>query len=88
MGLSNIRRVFVLNTWYKVLIVVGAVGMAISLLVEVHAPNNVELFRGSLGLFLIGIGKWLNVGHPLFGLFFNIGGLVIIVSVLWPYVFG
>ena len=54
---------FELDHWYKVLMLVGAAGVAGALVFEFHGVDNLHAQLLSLGVFLVGMGEWIN--HPL-----------------------
>lgn len=58
MNLGDIFKEFKLDTWYKVLMVVGIVGFVTALTVDVKAITNSQLALLSGGMFLLGLGVW------------------------------
>ena len=60
MDMGNILGNLKLDIWYKVLIVVGSICLAISFFVELppNGLNNGQLQSISVGVILIGLGFW------------------------------
>jgi len=52
-----------LDTWYRVLIPIGAIWTFISLLIPIQGFTNKELIILGLGVIAIGIGEWKNERH-------------------------
>ena len=57
--LSNLK----IDRWYKILPVIGAVTLVLSLTVEMKVSDNLTVLVASIGVILFGIGEWIN--HPL-----------------------
>lgn len=52
-----------IDYWYKILPVLGAIGLIISLTTNVKIFDNETVALISIGIIFIGIGEWIN--HPL-----------------------
>lgn len=60
MGIGDFLKGLIIDSWYKALVYVGALGFILSLFVEVRGITNRELMLLSSGLFFGGIGVWKN----------------------------
>lgn len=60
---SKIPAGLKIEHWYHAFVWLGILGAAGSAAVELHGIPNREAFLLSIGLFLIGVGEWMN--HPL-----------------------
>lgn len=61
MDLLDLLKVLSLDTWYKVVMWLGAGVLVASLFFQVHGDvTNAELQTLSLGIFLLGLGEWKN----------------------------
>lgn len=49
--------------WYHVFIILGCVGMIVSLVFDLKGVANIDAFLLFTGVMLIGVGEWIN--HPL-----------------------
>lgn len=58
----NVFKNLTLDHWYKVLIPLSLVLFVLSITVDLLVISNASLILLSLGLFLVGIGEWIN--HP------------------------
>ena len=52
-----------IDYWYKILPVIGTIGLIISLTLDVKIADNLTISLISIGVIFIGIGEWIN--HPL-----------------------
>lgn len=62
MDVSNVFKNLTLDYWYKMLIPLSLVLFVLSITVDLLVISNASLLLLSLGLFLVGIGEWIN--HP------------------------
>lgn len=60
MGIGDFLKGLIIDRWYKVFVYLGALGLILSLFVDVKGVTNQELLILSLGFFFIGIGVWKN----------------------------
>lgn len=60
---GNPLSALAIDSWYKIIPVIGAVTLVLSLTVELKAVPNLVVLFASLGAIFIGIGEWIN--HPL-----------------------
>jgi hypothetical protein len=61
MDIGETLKNFVIDTWYRAFVCLGAVLFVLSLTVDVNGMSNGQLQLLSGGLFLIGMGVWKNV---------------------------
>ena len=54
----NIFGSFLIDEWYKALVLFGLVGCMLSLVVPVNSFSNLEVTLFCMGVFLLGIGTW------------------------------
>lgn len=52
-----------IDYWYKLLPILGAIGLILSLTVNVKVADNLTVLLVSVGIICVGIGEWIN--HPL-----------------------
>ena len=60
MDVSDFLKSFAIDTWYKAVMYLGGVVLAISFFVEVKGLTNYQLQLLSGGAFLVGLGEWKN----------------------------
>jgi len=60
MNVSEILKNLALDTWYKVLLYIGAILFLLSLVVTTKGITNGQLQLLSSGLFFFGLGEWKN----------------------------
>lgn len=60
MNVSEILKNLALDTWYKVLLYIGAILFILSLVVSIKGITNGQLQLISSGLFFFGLGEWKN----------------------------
>jgi hypothetical protein len=60
MDFGDLLKSFVIDTWYKALVYLGAVVLALSFFVEVRGLTNHQVQLLSGGAFLFGLGEWKN----------------------------
>jgi len=61
MDITDLLKILSLDTWYKVVMWLGAGVLVASLFFQVHGDvTNAELQILSLGVFLLGLGEWKN----------------------------
>jgi hypothetical protein len=60
MSVPEILKSLAIDTWYKVLIALGAVVLVLSLFTEVKGIKNTHVQLISTGVLLIGLGEWKN----------------------------
>lgn len=60
MNLGDLLKGLALDRWYKVLVAVGGVVLAVSFFVPVQGITNRELQLLAGGVFLFGLGEWKN----------------------------
>ncbi|PRG91320.1 hypothetical protein C6V04_17590 [Burkholderia multivorans] len=59
----NVFKNLTLDHWYKMLIPLSLVLFVLSITVDLLVISNASLILLSLGLFLVGIGEWINRPH-------------------------
>jgi len=59
--MDNPLKNFLIDKWYKAILVIGAVIFGVSLTMELQADNKQIQVLG-IGLILVGLGEWIN--HP------------------------
>jgi len=60
MNVTEILKNLALDTWYKVLLSIGATLFVLSLVVTTKGISNGQLQLVSSGLFFFGLGEWKN----------------------------
>ena len=60
MDVGDFLKSFAIDTWYKAVMYLGGVVLAISFFVEVRGLTNHQLQLLSGGAFLVGLGEWKN----------------------------
>ncbi len=60
MTISDVLKNLVVDSWYKAFVYLGALVFVISLFWDVKGITNAQALMLSAGLFLIGIGEWMN----------------------------
>ncbi|HNY39348.1 MAG TPA: hypothetical protein PKJ41_03105 [Bryobacteraceae bacterium] len=60
MDVGDFLKSFAIDTWYKALLYLGGVVLAVSFFVEVKGLTNQQLQLLAGGAFLIGLGEWKN----------------------------
>jgi len=59
----NLLENLKLDSWEKILIVMGVIGFFISLTIPVQGVSNFQLTILSLGLVSLGLGEWKNIKY-------------------------
>ncbi len=65
MNSPDFLKNLVLDKWYKVFIVVGAVLFIVSLIFDLKGISNSQALLLAGGLFFFGVGEWINDGKIL-----------------------
>jgi hypothetical protein len=60
MDVSDFLKNFAIDTWYKAVVYLGGVVLAVSFFVDVRGLTNHQLQLLAGGAFLIGLGEWKN----------------------------
>ncbi|WP_231753035.1 hypothetical protein [Burkholderia sp. TSV86] len=62
-AIAGIFQKFIIDYWYKMLIPISVILFILAITTDLHTIPNGPLVLLSIGLFMIGLGEWIN--HPL-----------------------